>query len=244
MSEAFRLLGRSKKEAGIYLAAFIAESWLYVFMCGVLGVEGAYAGFGAVKENLLMGLLAYLPGILFLSWFAAGLGGRLIMHAVKGEADGLVKYANGWFLRKAGWELFFVCLMWLPMWLLPLKFTGVAFVALAIMLSFLWFSLRVSFWLNFSVSQELGLVEALGRSYALTRGRVGTLILLGGLPMLAAKSLSWAIVKAASAQGGAEYYVKALFEGTAGMVVMAAYAAAYLKLKEAGPAAEPAAEVK
>lgn len=234
--EAYRLIGRSKKAAALYLGASLVSSWLYVFMCGQLGLAGAYAGAEAVKAEPVKGLITYLPGIAVLAWFAAGTTGRFVMDALKGEAEGLPRYANGWFFRKAGWDLIFMFLMWVPMWFMALKFPGVIVVSLAWMVAALWLGVRVSLWLNISITEDLGLPEALKRSYALTRGRVWTLVMIGVVPMIAAKLLSWLVTAAFSAQGGAAYYTKAFFEGAAGVVVIGAFAAAYLKIKEAGPA--------
>ena len=218
----------------------MASAWLYVFACGLLGVNGAYAGGEAMKANPAKACLSCLPGLLLMAWFSAGLTGRVTVHAAGGEADGLARYANAWYLRKAGWEFLYICLTWAGMWFMSIKFFGYIFVASAWLITGIWLSLRAALWLNIGIIEGLDMVEAVKRSYALMRGRVWQLIVISAFPMVVAKALATLINKFAASPAGLAYYVGEFFEAAAAVVVIGAYAAAYLKIKTDAPAAEPA----
>ena len=205
------LIIRSKKETAIYIAAALASAWLYVFTCGLLGVDGAYVMDEAMKSSPAKACLAYLPGLLLMAWFSAGLTGRVTVHAAGGEAAGLARYANAWYLRKAGWDFLYISLTWVAMWFMSVKFFGYIFVSSAWLIAAIWLSLRVALWLNIGIIEGLGILEAAKRSYALMRGRVWQLIIISAFPMVVAKALAMLINKLAASPAGLAYYVGEFF---------------------------------
>lgn len=238
LKESYRLIGRSKAEALFYLGASLLAAWLYIYTCGLLGLEGTYTGNTALKASPLKALTGYLPGMAVFAWFAAGLAGRLIMDASKGAPGDMMVYARGWYFRKLGWDVFFAALMWAP---LPLLTSGTpgALLGVAWFFAVIWLGVRASLWLNISVTENLGLQESLKRSYALTADRVWTLLLVGGIPMISANLLSWTIYKIISGGPVVEYYLKSFFDGVGMLVATGAFAAIYVKIVRLPSAAEP-----
>ena len=241
IKESYRLIGRSRAEALFYIGASLLAAWLYIYTCGLLGLEGTYAGNTALKSSPTKALIAYLPGMAVLAWFAAGLAGRLIMDAYKGAPESMLVYARGWYFRKLGWDVFFAALMWLPM---PLLASGMpsALLGVAWFFAVIWLGVRVSLWLNISVTENLGLPESLKRSYALTKDRVWTLLMVGGIPMISANLLNWAISRIISGGPALEYYLKSFFDGAGMLVATGAFAAIYVKIARLPSAAGPATE--
>lgn len=237
LRKSFRLIGRSRSEAMLYLGVTLLASWLYVLFCGMMGLEGAYTR-GADESSPLRSFFAYLPGVIILTWFATGIAGRMIMCALKGEAEEMGVYARGWYFRKLGWDVFFMLLMVVPV---PLLAFGVPGVLLAIcwVITGMWIGVRTALWLNFSVSENLRLVESLKRSYSMTDGWVWRLLLICFIPLILTKAVAWLGAKAIPGNVVFAYYVESLLEGVGILVVMGAFAAVYVKIKSLASEPEP-----
>jgi hypothetical protein len=226
-----RLIGRSKKEAAFFVAASVLAAAIYPLACGLLGVEGAYSGAAGIKTHKVLGAAAYLPGLLLMAWFSAGLAGRLVMDALKGEAVSMAAYGNGWFLRKFAWDFFFLVLMWVPVWFISFGPKLVmAPLSLAWLLGGIFLGIRTSLWINISVAENISLPEALKRSFALTRGREWPLLFMALLPMAAGRLLGWSFGEMAGGGEAAAYYADAVFEAPALLAVAGAFAAYYASL--------------
>jgi hypothetical protein len=242
--ESWRLIGRSKKEAAFFCAAWLLASVLYPQVCAILGLEGAYSGDAGIKTNKLRGAIAYLPGIVLTAWVSAGLAGRLVMDALKGEAVSMAAYGNGWFLRKFAWDLFFMLLMSVPLWFLSFgSKLLMALFALVWLAGGIFLAVRSSLWINISVAEKRGLPEAVKLSFALTRGREWTLVFMGLLPMAAGRLLGWSFGELAGGGEAASYYANALFEAPAALAIGGAFAAFYASLAvnpAGGPPGQPA----
>ena len=239
--ESWRLIGRSKKEAAFFAAASVLASLIYPQVCAFLGLEGAYSGDAGIKTQRLLGAAAYLPGLILTAWFSAGLAGRLVMDAVKGEAGSMALYGNGWFLRKFVWDLFFMLLMWVPVWFLSVgPKLVIGLISFAWLLGGIFLAVRSSLWINISVAENTGLLEALKRSFTMSAGREWTLLFMGLIPVAAGRMLGWAFGKMAGSGEAAAYYANALFEAPASLAVAGAFAAFYVSLVSRTEAAPPA----
>lgn len=237
--ESFRLIGGSGKETGVYLAASLAAAGLYVLMCAWLGLGSAYDSHAAAKDNPFRMLIAYLPGVVLSAWFAAGLGGRFSIDAIGGAPEGMTRYARGWYLRKLGGDSLFIVVMWVPVLFIVISSLGSAVAAVGWMVVAFWLGFRVALWFNISVVEELGLIAAMRRSYAMTFGQVPRLLLLGGAPMLTARFLGWTAGKLLPGQAGLVYYLKSVLDGVAMVVVMGVVAAIYSELRSTPPVETP-----
>ncbi|MCM2268175.1 MAG: hypothetical protein NDI60_10435 [Elusimicrobiales bacterium] len=240
IQEAYRLTGKSGKEAALYAAVAVFNAWLYVLVCGFLGVHGVYGGGEEVGISLRGGLLAHLPGLAVAAWFAAGLTGRFTLHAAGGEAQAMPAYAGRWWFFRAGWDIVFSLIIWLAIPILKAKFWGATIIGIMWMITCLWLALRVSLWLNAAIGEGLGFRAGMKRSYELTRDRLWTLLLLGAILMGALKVLAWPLGKFIP-NPAVVYYLDALLQGVGAVLVMAASAAFYTIVKAEGPAA-PAGE--
>jgi hypothetical protein len=97
-----------------------------------------------------------------------------------------------------------------------------------------WLGLRIALWLNISVVEDLGLIEAMTRSYALMRGQVPRLLILGGIPRGLAWGLSWLMGKVLPGHAVLLYYVKALLDGATMVFVTGVVVAFYIELRAEG----------
>ena len=233
-NEACRLIGRSRRESMCYMTVYLATAGLYILMCRLLGLDGAYGGVEILKTSPVKGLVAYLPGIVVGAWFAAGLAGRYTIDALTGAPEGMACYANGWFLRKLAADSLITGAMWVPvLFIVPVSFIRVVFAAMWIFAA-AWMGLRIAFWLNISIVENLSLIESMKRSYALTRGQALRLLILAGVPRVSVSILSWAIGKVLPGQAALMYYIKAMLEGAAMMFITGVVVALYIELRMDG----------
>ena len=237
-SEAYRLLGRSGKEAGWFLAACLVSAGLYVLMCGFMGLEGVYAGFPPPKDSLAKSILADLPGSIVTAWFAAGLAGRFTMDALTGAPEGMTRYAKGWFLRKLIVDTVVMGFIWGPLLFLIRMPSHSALLTLAWMLPACWLSLRISLWLNASVAENLDLFEAIKRSYALTSAQALRIFMLAGAPFILTGILVKLLSKMLPGQTVLVYYLKSMLNGAAAVFIMGLFTALYVELKAGDAATE------
>ncbi len=241
-SKAYKLLGRSGKEAAWFIAAGLVSSGLYVLVCGLIGLEGAYAGYASFKDSPpLKGLIAGLPGDIFTAWFAAGLAGRFTMDALSGAPEGMLHYAKGWFLRKVIADTVVMGLIWGPVMFLIKTPSHSTLLTLCWILGAGWLSLRLPLWLNASVAENLGLFEAMKRSYTITSAQVLRIIILAGAPLILAGILSKLLSKILPGQTVPLYYFKSLLDSAAAAFTMGIFAVLYLELRSGTTATEPKA---
>jgi len=240
--EAFRLIGRSRKETGIYLLSLLLCGAIYVALCGALGLGDAYLEeVKSIKDSPLRGLIAYLPGFIASAWFAAGITGRFVMDAFKGEPDSMTHYANGWFTRNLAAEALFTVIFFIP-GVISLSGNKVAAaLALCCLVIAAWFALRLSLWLNASFVENLGVFKAMRRSYAVSVRNMWGLLVLIVLPFLAVAPVDVLIGKLLSGRPALGYLLRELMNGLASAVMIAALAAAYISLvsEKAAAAVDP-----
>lgn len=234
--ESFRLIGGSGKETGVYLVTSLAAAGLYVLMCAWLGLGGAYDSHAVIKDSPFRTLIAYLPGVVLSAWFAAGLAGRFTIDAIGGAPEGMTRYARGWYLRKLGGDSLFMAVMWVPVLFLVISSLGSAVAAVVWLIVAFWLGFRVALWFNISVVEELGLIDAMRRSYSMTSGQVPRLLLLGGAPMVTARFLGWTAGTLLTGQTALVYYIKSVLDGVAMVVIMGVVAAIYSELRSTPPA--------
>jgi hypothetical protein len=233
--ESFRLIGGSGKETCVYLVASLAASGLYVAMCAGLGLGGGYDSHAVIKDTPFRALIAFLPGIVVSAWFAAGLAGRFTIDAMGGTPEAMERYARGWFLRKLGGDSLVMVAVWVPVLLLIVSSFASVVAAVGWMIVAFWLGFRVVLWFNISVVEELGLIDAMRRSYAMTSGQVLRLLLLGGAPMLTARFLGWTAGTLLPGQMALVFYIKSVLDGAALVVIMGVVAAIYRELRSAPP---------
>lgn len=236
--EAYRLLRRSGKEAGFYIAACLLSAGLYVLLCEILGLEGAYTGMASFKAGPVKSLIALIPEVIVTAWFAAGLAGRLTVDALTGAPEGMARYAKGWFFRKLIADSVVAGALWGPLLLLIIVPFAGPVVALIWLLVAGWLSLRIALWLNISVVENRGLLEAMRSSYDVTAAQALRILLLAGGPLISAMFLSRLIIKALPGKVVLAYYLKSLLNGTAAVFAMAVLAVIYLELRSKGSAAD------
>ncbi len=233
-SEAYKLLGRSGKEAGFYIAASLVSAGLYTLMCGMLGLEVAYTGVTSFKASPMKSFIALTPEIIVTAWFAAGLAGRLTMDALTGAPEELTSYAKGWFFRKLIADTVVAGALWGPLLLLVIIPFASPVLALVWLLAAGWLGLRIALWLNISVAENRGLLEAMRSSFDLTATQALRILFLAGGPIISTVFLSKLLGKALAGQAVLVYYLKTLLDSSAAVFAMAVLAALYLELKSAG----------
>lgn len=236
--EAYRLFKRSGKEAGYFIAACLVSAGLYMLMCGILGVEGAYAGYRSLKASPVKSLIADLPRSIVTAWFAAGLAGRFTMDALTGSPEEMTRYAKGWFFRKLIADTVVMGLIWLPLLFLVKAPSPSALLIVVWMLAAAWLSLRIPLWLNASVAENLGLFEALKRSYTITSAQVLRIFILAGAPLISAGILARVLRKALPGQIVLAYYLESLLDSAASAFAMGVFAVIYVELRAKGAATE------
>lgn len=242
--ETYRLFKRSGKEAGFFVAACLVSAGLYVLLCGIIGVEGAYAGYLSLKASPVKSLIADLPGSIVTAWFAAGLAGRFTMDALTGAPEEMTRYAKGWFFRKLIFDSVVMGLIWGPLlFLIRMPFHS-TLLTVVWLLGAAWLSLRLSLWLNVSVTENLGLFEALKRSYTITRAQVSRIFILAGAPLISAGILSRVLSKVLPGQTVLVYYLQALLDSAASAFTMGIFAVIYVELRAKGAATEIRTEDK
>jgi hypothetical protein len=243
LKEAFRLIGRSRKEVAIYMAASLVCGGISVLMCKVLGIDyTASDSFQNMKTMPIKVLAASIPGGIILAWFEAGLTGRVVFDAFKGELGDMTRYANGWFLRNLASEAIFKGISAI---MVVAAFSGNkpgALIAGICLLAVTWLVFRVSLWLNASFVENLGLFQAMKRSYAVSAGNLWRLIILIIAPAFAADILKRLIVKLLPGQTTLVYILKDLTHALSSVVVIGALAAIYVALTATKTLAVPDAE--
>lgn len=241
LGEAYRLIGRSRKEASIYILSCFLCGAVYVFLCGALGLGDAYLDdFGAMKSALVKWVIAYLPGFAISAWFSAGLVGRFTMDAFNGAPEGMTHYAKGWYTRSLGGEAIITTLLFLTGLVHVKEYPATSFFALAWFIAVLLFALRASLWLNVSFVEGTGLFDSIKRSCALSEGMVPKLLTIVAVPFVLTLPLGWLAGELLPGHTAALFLVREGIRGCAEVVVMGALAAAYLKLKSGrSAAAEP-----
>lgn len=232
--EAYRLIGRSKKETGVYLLSFLLCGAIYILMCRALGLGDAYLDeYKAIKNSPFKGIIAYLPGFIASVWFAAGITGRFVMDSLKGAPESMTHYANNWFSRNLAGEAILTGIIFVP-GVISLSENKLASVpALAWFVFALWFALRMSLWLNASFTENLGLFKAMKRSYTVSVGNLWGLIVLIVVPFLVLAPVLLLIDKVLPGQPALRYLLGELLNGIASTVIIGALAAAYLALTSA-----------
>lgn len=231
--KAFDLISRSAKESWLYLLACPVTSLLYILTSKAMGLPASYDPFSIMKISPIKGLIAFLPGVALTSWLAAGLVGRLTSDALKSDTKAMSHYANGWFLRKMIADSLFICVMWMPVLFFVIIPFASAVLALVWMVVAAWLGLRISLWLNASIAEDLGLIDAVQRSFNITPGHAPRILILAGIPTLIAFALSWSIHKLLPAQAALHFYLKSLLDGIAAVAMMGIFAAVYVELRSA-----------
>lgn len=236
--EAYKLFRRSGKEAGFYIAACLLSAGLYVLMCEMLGLEGAYTGMASFKASPAKSFIALIPEVIVTAWFAAGLTGRFTMDALTGAPEGMTLYAKGWFFRKLIADSVVAGAMWGPLLLLVIIPFASSVLALIWLLAAGWLSLRIALWLNISVAENRGLLEAMRCSFDVTAAQALRILFLVGGPLISAVFLSQLISKALPGQAVLVYYLKSLLNSSVQAFAMAVLAVIYFELNHKSAAAD------
>ncbi len=244
--EAFRLIRRFWKEATVLLAASLASEAIFILICLALGISYDYqTTYDALKAHQQKALLALLPGIFIMAWFEAGLVGRIAMDALTGAPESMVYYAKGWFFR----NLFGSVLISGGFLLLLILFQAVPKVGIGLMLGWtcfaVWFMIRITLWQAAMFIEDLPPLEAMRRSYSLTPGSALMLGLILFVPYLA-MSLLLKLAGFIPMFGVLSINMaRSVLEGLVTAFALAAFIAAFLKLRAPAPEvvkAETAAE--
>lgn len=235
--EAYRLIRRSGKEAVFYIAACLVSAGLYVFLCDILGLEGAYTGLTTFKTSPVKSLIATIPEIIVSAWFAAGLTGRLTVDALTGAPEEMTHYAKGWFFRKLISDTIVAGAMWGPLFFLVIIPFASPVLALVWLLAAGWLGLRIALWLNISVAENQGLLEAMRSSFDVTAAQALRILLLVGGPLISAVLVAKLIGKVLAGQAAAAYYLKSLLNSAVAVFAMGILAVIYLELKNRDSAA-------
>lgn len=225
--ESFRLIGRSKPECLAYLAIICLSEVLVLALSKWFGVDYPLRDGKPDTARLAYTLAFSLPGFMLTAWAGAGLIGRISMDALTGDPGAMTGYANGWFWRNLAGSIAVVTTIFLPIMLLlmlPMPFAIVPVLGWFCVV--IWLAIRVSLWGSIMFMDGLGPFAAMERSFNVSLGYVGTIVILS-LPVLAAAVLGNGAINLAGNVAISAAILKPLLMGAATLVQMGALAAAY-----------------
>jgi len=226
------LIIRSKKESLFYLLAFLAGAPLYAYLFRLF-----YFSQSAKAVNYMPAaeLIAFLPGVLLAGWFGAGLNGIFTERAVLlPKLGSFAHYANRWFIYKLTADILVAAIKILPVVILMVMSLRPSGLISAIWLPVMIFILaRFALWLNASVAENLNFIDALKRSFVITRGHACKLFSAVIIPLIIAVAVKLLLKKTLSDRKTA-FILMQLINGVLQILLSAIFAVFYAKLKKEG----------